>query len=280
MTILVTGFKGFIGRHLVKKLEDQDYLVYGLDRDKKDRSYEDVWEKLMMVPWSKIKRIYHLGAITDTGNYDAREMFQFNVDFSIQLFTMAAKWDIPVHYASSAAVYGNSKYNEYNPLNQYALSKLMVDQWVIDHLAGKRIIGFRPFNVYGPDEQKGAMTSFVSKFIRQGKEMESIQLFNSSNNFFRDCIHVDDVVEIMTRRYEFSQDVPHIYDLGTGAAQNIEAVAQMVAAKTNTKLNHVPMPKHMVSKYQTYTKALKFAPGAEPAKFKYTFVRDWLNEVL
>ena len=49
------------------------------------------------------------------------------------MFEKAAKYNIPVKYASSASVYGNEQ-GIINPLNYYALSKVTVDYWVQDNI--------------------------------------------------------------------------------------------------------------------------------------------------
>ena len=59
--------------------------------------------------------------------------FTFNIEFSEWLFEKAAKYEIPVKYASSASVYGNEQ-GIINPLNYYALSKVTTDYWVQDNM--------------------------------------------------------------------------------------------------------------------------------------------------
>lgn len=114
--ILVTGHKGFIGRNLKKYLEDQGDWVYGFDAVDGDPI-----ELAKDVPWEKITKIYHQGAISNTTELDVLKVMRWNVQSSVEIFEKAIKHKIPVHYASSGSVYGQSmavhKTYDYNPLN-------------------------------------------------------------------------------------------------------------------------------------------------------------------
>ena len=93
-----------------------------------------------------------------------------------------AEYQIPVKYASSASVYGNSTDGSMNPLNYYALTKTQIDYWVQDNIDKfKSIQGFRFFNVYGQgEEHKGNQQSPVSKFVQQLEEDGVIKVFEGS----------------------------------------------------------------------------------------------------
>ena len=111
------------------------------------------------------------------------------------------EYQIPVKYASSRSVYGNQKKNRkiINPLNQYAISKLIIDYYVLDHIDKfKHIQGFRYFNVYGTGEDhKGDQLSPVSKFTKQIRETGKLKLFEGSEKFYRDFVCVNDIVNIV-----------------------------------------------------------------------------------
>ena len=71
--------------------------------------------------------------MSSTTNTNLKQIFTFNIEFSEWLFNKAAKYEIPVKYASSASVYGNEQ-GIINPLNYYALSKVTTDYWVQDNM--------------------------------------------------------------------------------------------------------------------------------------------------
>ena len=99
--------------------------------------------------WKDVELILHQGAISDTTCTNLNAIHTFNVDFTEWLFKEAIKYQIPIKYASSASVYGNTS-DIINPLNYYAISKVMMDYWVQDHIDEFKLVqGFRYFNVYG-----------------------------------------------------------------------------------------------------------------------------------
>ena len=167
---------------------------------------------------------------------------------------MAAKHSIPVKYASSASVYGN-QVGIINPLNYYALSKVTVDYWVEDNLDKFPLIqGFRYFNVYGDGEgHKGNQASPVSKFTKEIKETGKLKLFEGSQDFLRDFVCVDDIVNLVLDNGKKSG----IYDLGTSAPVSFQFVAECCIKKYGGDIEYIPFPDHLKGKYQDYTCAKK-----------------------
>ena len=85
---------------------------------------------------------------------------------------------IPVVYASSASVYGlgNLGFKEdesiENPLNLYAVSKYLTDNFMSSNKFNSQVVGLRFFNVYGPGEKhKGEMKSVIGKFLNNIKKI-------------------------------------------------------------------------------------------------------------
>ena len=248
MRVIVTGAKGFIGRRLVDTLSH----VWDVVEVDKDNMWDILnWE---ILEWNDIECIFHLGAISDTTATDPMEVNSHNVNYTISLFMLAASKGIPVKYASSASVYGHSLTNV-NPLNFYALSKLTVDYWVQEHIGEfSHIQGFRFFNVFGPGEEdkvERGQASPVSTFAHQAKTIGKVKLFEGSDKFFRDFIHVDDVISVMLDNRKPSG----IFDLGTSCSTSFENVGRMIADKYDVGIQHIPFPEHLKGKYQSMTRA-------------------------
>jgi ADP-L-glycero-D-manno-heptose 6-epimerase len=241
--IILTGSSGFIGQHFVNKISTNEDILL-IDQ-------EDSWRLLReFEDWDKVSLIIHQGAISSTTEKNLQKLWHYNVAFSCALFNKAIEYKIPVKYASSASVYGNTN-GQINPLNQYAISKLQIDYCVLDNLDQFQLIqGFRYFNVYGDGEDhKGNQASPVSKFTKEIRETGELNLFEGSDKFLRDFVCVDDIVDIV-----LNNDAPSgIYDIGTGNPISFQEVAELVAKKENGKINTIPFPDHLVGKYQTYT---------------------------
>lgn len=152
-------------------------------------------------------------------------------------------------FASTAAVYGNGS----GPLNLYAQSKLQSEVDIADDA-----VCFRLFNVYGKNEfHKGRMSSVILKWWKELQMEGSIRLFEGSNEYRRDFVHVLDVCRVMWKGMELSSGV---YDLGTGTSHSFDSLADMVIAchGSGNKVS-VPMPQDLRDQYQTTTMA--FAPS-------------------
>jgi len=256
---IVTGYMGFIGTHICDRIKD----IFAVEQ-------HDCFEFLEnFKDWSKVKFIYHLGAISDTTCTDIAKIYKYNIDFSLRLFQKAIEYQIPVRYASSASVYGNT-HSSINPLNHYSMSKATVDLWVQDNISRfSHVQGLRFFNVYGAgEENKRNQASPVSKFRKEVKEHGTISIFEDSEYYYRDFICVEDVVDIMVNNNLDSG----IYDLGTSNPISFKTVANLVQKKYGGTIKVIPFPKHLAGKYQTSTKAREVFPHT------FKTVSQWLDE--
>jgi ADP-L-glycero-D-manno-heptose 6-epimerase len=243
--IILTGSKGFIGQNFKKVLGN----VIEVEQD----NCFDFLNNFDQ--WEDVEMIIHQGAISSTTETDIRKIYKYNVEFTLSLFEKAIQYQIPVKYASSASVYGLEE-SIFNPLNQYAISKLQIDYWVLDNLSKFPLIqGFRYFNVYGKGEDhKGDQSSPVSKFLKQIKETNQVKVFEGSENMLRDFIWVGDLIDIVLNNDKGSG----IYDLGTSNPISFLDVANAVVnSNGGGEIIEVPFPNHLVGKYQDYTKAKK-----------------------
>lgn len=261
--IIITGSSGFIGKKIIDRLKEKSDLLL-IDQ-------EDAWRLLRdFNEWEKVSLILHQGAISSTTEKDLQKLWHYNVSFSCALLNKAIEYQIPIKYASSASVYGNTQ-GEINPLNQYAISKLQVDYTVLDNIDKFKLVqGFRYFNVYGDGEDhKGNQASPVSKFTKEIKETGELNLFEGSDKFLRDFICVDDVVDIV-----LNNNAPSgIYDIGTASPISFQHIAELVAKKEGGKINTIPFPDHLKGKYQSYTCAdMKWI-----GDYKFKTVEEYLN---
>jgi ADP-L-glycero-D-manno-heptose 6-epimerase len=240
------------------KLDFRDYLDY--------RELFKNWKELK----KELKAVFHQGACSDTTVTDGRYMMEINYEYSKELLIRTLDLDgVPFIYASSASVYGSGKngFTEKseceNPLNPYAFSKFQFDR-LARYAAEKRpadtVIGLRYFNVYGPGEaHKLKMASVAYHLYNQMKRGEPLKLFEGSDNFLRDFVHVDDVVAVNIHMWQ-NNIASGIYNCGAGKAESFTAVAEAVieagcAQNPLTTLEYIPFPDELKGKYQAFTQA-------------------------
>jgi ADP-L-glycero-D-manno-heptose 6-epimerase len=310
--IVVTGGAGFIGSNLVHALNargrEDIVLVEEFSDGHKcanlaaariaDYFDRDEWLALMRADGGQqfdIECVYHLGACSDTTNWDGRMMMENNFSYSRALFEYCTARRIPLVYASSAAVYGKgTRFCEEpaheHPLNVYGYSKLAFDQYVRQRLphVESLVAGLRYFNVYGPREQhKGRMASVALHLHQQMERDGRVRLFGASHGYGpgeqrRDFVHVDDVVDITLWLGSRSRAASGIYNCGTGRAEPFNAVAAAVLAfHGHGELEYIDFPADLVGAYQAYTEAdltrLRAAGYGRPLRDVASGVREYLS---
>ena len=244
MKILITGHKGFIGQNMVNALQDHDLSFY---------EWGDDIPEVRGLDW-----VVHLGAISSTAETNAEKVTEQNYDFSRWLINECQYNKVNFQYASSASVYGLFKNFEEdgpkNPQSPYAWSKYLFDRYV-EGFKDKWTVtvqGFRYFNVYGPhEEHKGDQASPYYKFEQQARETGVIKLFEGSDQFYRDFVHVDRIVDVHKTFFDVSES--GIWNVGMGYATSFESVARSISEKYNARVEYIPMPAHLDRQYQRYT---------------------------
>lgn len=287
--IILTGGAGFIGSHLLKKLNEQGekniLLVDHLSSSSKWKnllgthfnSYESKEDFLKKLENKKnIKAIFHLGACSSTTEENLDYLLKNNTEYSKILFSYATEKKIPFIYASSASVYGSgeegysdkhNKHEIYRPLNPYGFSKYIFDSWVLSQEKTPSLwFGLRFFNVYGENEHhKGFMKSVVSKAYEEILKNGSLKLFKSHNPNYkdgeqkRDFIYVEDVVSVLLQLWQKKSQKSEsgIYNLGSGEARSFYDLGKSMfkALQKKENIDWIPMPENLKAQYQYYTKA-------------------------
>ena len=142
--IILTGNEGFIGKKFLEALSGKEVIKV---------EKRNSWHFRTFNQWQEVELILHQGAISDTTCSNVKAINHFNVEFTEWLFEQAIRYQIPIKYASSASVYGNQQ-GIINPLNYYAISKVISDYWMQDNIDRFKLVqGFRYFNVYGECEE-------------------------------------------------------------------------------------------------------------------------------
>lgn len=286
--IIVTGAAGFIASNLIKKLNADGFnhiiAVDKFDNVEKNKNLEDlnILEKVdrnLFFEWLKnqnskeIEFIFHLGARTDTTEFDTKLLAKLNTDYSKRIWELCIEMQIPLVYASSAATYGLGEFgyvddekNIHNlkPLNPYGVSKNEFDKWALNQEKTPFYwAGLKFFNVYGPREyHKGRMASVILHAHKQISETGKMKLFRSHHPDFkdgeqmRDFVFVNDVVQVMIWLMHHRKN-SGIYNLGSGKARTfldlVKAVFQSMGKKED--ISFVDTPEDIRDKYQYFTEA-------------------------
>ena len=230
MNILLTGHKGFIGSHMLTALEKAEHNL---------STYE--WGEGPVPSGMEQEWVIHMGAISSTTERDVDKVLRQNFDFSRQLYDVCKTFGVNFQYSSSASVYGLvSTFKEdapVDPRTPYAWSKYLFERYVRDHPTGAVVQGFRYFNEYGPEgeEHKGNQASPFMQFKRQAETQGKIQVFEGSEHYLSDFIHVSKVVDT---HLDFLYNTNSgLWNLGTGKTMSYIDVAKSF----NVPIETIPM---------------------------------------
>ncbi|WP_286755097.1 ADP-glyceromanno-heptose 6-epimerase [Roseivirga sp. UBA838] len=285
--IIVTGAAGFIGSCLISKLNQEGFNnIIAVDKfdtpaknkNLKGKKITQQVERGSFFHWldqnhKQVEFVFHLGARTDTTEFDMELLNELNLNYSKQMWNKCIEYQIPLVYASSAATYGGGEhgYNDDHsvienlaPLNPYGISKNEFDKWVLKQEQQPLFwAGLKFFNVYGPNEyHKGRMASVIFHAFNQIGNTGQMKLFRSHNPDFkdggqmRDFVYVKDVVEVCYFLMHHRKDSA-IYNLGSGEARTfLDLVnATFKAMDKEPVVSFIDTPADIRDKYQYYTQA-------------------------
>jgi len=285
--IIVTGAAGFIGSVVAGFLSqispEQIVLVDDFSRTDKTpnyltKNYAELVDRSLFPSWleahnTEVKWVIHLGARTDTTEFNIEIFNELNLNYSKTIWKLCALYQIPLVYASSAATYGNGEwgYNDnheivskLHPLNPYGESKNDFDKWVLNQKScPPNWFGLKFFNVYGPNEyHKSRMASVIFHAFRQIKEKGSVKLFRSHHPDYsdggqlRDFVYVKDVAQVILFLMQ-QKPSSGLYNLGTGTARSFNdlATATFSALHLTPSIEYIDTPLDIRDKYQYFTEA-------------------------
>ncbi|MDO5341984.1 MAG: ADP-glyceromanno-heptose 6-epimerase [Bacteroidia bacterium] len=285
--IIITGAAGFIASVVAGCLNEKgrtdlvlvdDFSKKQKENNYKNKIYKSLVDRSVFHEWLKenhsdVDFIVHLGARTDTTEFDWNVFVNLNVDYTERLWAMCAEYQIPIVYASSAATYGAGELGyvdshevvaNLKPLNPYGRSKNEIDKWI---LAQEKCppfwAGLKFFNVYGPNEyHKGRMASVILHSFHQIQECGEVSLFRSHRPDYvdgqqlRDFIYVKDIASVILFLIE-KRPANGLYNLGTGMARSFYDLAANTfkAMGLEPNIKFIDMPLDIRDKYQYFTEA-------------------------
>jgi ADP-L-glycero-D-manno-heptose 6-epimerase len=285
--IIVTGAAGFIGSVMVGKLNNKgftnivpvdDFSNPAKGKNLSNKAFKEKVDRNVFFLWLEknhrdVEFIFHLGARTDTTEFDVRIFDELNLGYSKKIWKACTEYGIPLVYASSAATYGMGElgYNDTHdiipklkPLNPYGVSKNEFDKWVLEQKEKPEFwAGLKFFNVYGPNEyHKGRMASVIFHAYNQIRETGKVKLFKSHHPDYedgkqlRDFVYVKDVTDAMYFLMTY-REKSGIFNLGTGKARTFLdlATASFHAMNLEPRIEFIDTPKDIRDKYQYFTEA-------------------------
>lgn len=174
--ILLTGDKGFIGKHLTPYLTSRGYNVVGVDR-KDGKEVTGITEEDLV----GIDYVVHLAAQTSVWNKDYEQIVKDNIIAFIHIFNLCERLNKKFIYASSSC--------SVNVTSPYGFSKLFNDIYAENYG-----VGLRFHNVYGKDSREDTLLGICLN-------NDKLTLYNNGLNY-RHFTYVEDVCRCVEKAFE------------------------------------------------------------------------------
>ena len=245
MNALVTGSKGFIGRHLVSSLKEKGVTVEEIDI--KNGIDLTNWEQLhdYLKNISKIDVLFHLAAIVFVpySFKNPRITYNTNVIGTLNILEIARMYDIKKFIFASTYVYGQPQYlpiDENHPIqaiSPYNRSKILGEELCKGyfHDYGLNCVILRPFNIYGTGQNKDFL---IPSIISQ---LPSKKIILENPNPMRDYVYIDDVVSAYIKAAIYDGNGVEIFNIGTGVSYSVKEIVNKIinlAQKKETTVSY------------------------------------------
>ena len=258
---LVTGGAGFIGSHLVHALLSEGHTVRILDDlssghrkivpQRVELIEADVTDSLAVESaLDGVDGCFHLAAIASLArsHVDWLRTHQVNLTGTINVFDQTRPSrrhrEIPVVYASTAAIYGNcgsfpvDEETPAAPLSAYGADKYACELHarVAGAIHGVPTIGLRFFNLYGPRQDplspySGVISIFADRLLRG----DAVQIFGDGEQA-RDFTYIGDGVCALRCAMRAATTEAFVFNVCTGKATSVLDLAQTMADLCGTEL--------------------------------------------
>lgn len=252
MKFLLTGGSGFMGSHLVDRLLSEGHQVTIIDRsikwenltnlkniitDPNIRIYQENILGNIADLFKDIDIVIHMSALTRPQwsiKYPC-ETNEVNVDGTLKVLEHSRNNGVKRFiFFSTSNLYGDNVYPTPetatpNPMNTYALSKLIGEQYckMYENIYGLEFNAIRPFNAYGTRMPvSGIYTSAVATYINALKKNIPFVKFGDGNQR-RDFIYIDDIVDQVMLMVD-SKVHGEVFNCGFGKNYSINEMLNLV----------------------------------------------------
>ena len=271
--ILIVGGAGYIGSHVVRELNENNYKVIVYDNLSEGHKESVIGNDFILgeindcntlnnvFENNKIDAVMHFSAYAYVGESveNPEKYYKNNVCATINLLSTMLKYNVKnIVFSSTCATYGIPAYipidekHPQNPINPYGNSKVMVEKILSDYnnAYGLKYIALRYFNAAGahPDGSIGEShrieTHLVPLVLKTlTKEKDAVHIFGGDydtpdGTCVRDYIHVCDLATAHRNALEIllSGSESKCLNLGTGVGVSVKEIISVCEKVTGMKV--------------------------------------------
>jgi UDP-glucose 4-epimerase len=248
--VAVTGGLGFIGSHIVERLNENNEIIIVDDQSAgkieniKDLDFSKIDTTLGSITSINLEEIFegcdylfHLAAATSVPESVDNPLHFNNVNITGTLNVLKAAKDAGIQkvvFSSSSAVYGEveslpvSENHPINPLSPYAVSKAAGELYcnTFSQIYELPTVALRYFNVFGPRQDPDSQyAAVIPNFIEKMLKDESPVIYGDGEQT-RDFVSVKHVVDANILAAESKET--GIFNIGLGKATTVNQLFEMI----------------------------------------------------
>ncbi len=239
MKILVTGYSGFIGSYLIRRLQDlQVELILC-----------DLQNGINICNWNEVKDLKGFDIIIHLANLsfvpasfrDPKKFYEVNYLGTLNMLELCRLNKARMIYFSSY-MYGNPQYqpideqHRIEAYNPYAQTKVICESLCEGYNRDFQVpvTVFRPFNIYGKGQNPDFLIPTIISQAKTGK------IVIKDDRPKRDYIHVTDIVEavILALQTPNLQPTLQTYNLGTGESHSVKEIIEIVRTLSEHEVDY------------------------------------------
>jgi UDP-glucose 4-epimerase len=247
--ILIFGGTGFLGQHLIKKIQ-RNYDFSYLTRNSKDFSNNSIKGDILQ-PDSYDYVLENTDIIINLVGQmvpDLEKFVETNIVGSLNLLNSAIKNNVKkIILVSTINVYGENKQfpsketDSLFPLSNYGMIKMLNEKLYenFSNLYDLDITILRLSGVYGPGKIKGFFPQLISSVCNKDIILKP---YNDGNQF-RDLIYVDDAINGIIQSINYNSSGIEIFNISTGIRHSIKEMISLTKNISNSKIHVEYNPK-------------------------------------
>jgi UDP-glucose 4-epimerase len=238
--ILVTGYKGYIGRNLIKYFKSKKIKFRKINlTNLSNRNLKNYSHLIHLKFFIQNKKKY-----TNKNIKDLKKVLIYCKKNNLNL----------IFPSTSSFKYVNKKRinNSINPYNYYALAKKKCED-IIQQFNKKEKLNYnilRIFNVYGGDINNKYYISKLISLFNESKKFSKIEIKYCKN--IRDFINIEDLFTLITK--VIKKKINGTFEVGSGKSISIRSLAKKINKISQKKINLI-FSKPQKSRLNSFSKS-------------------------
>lgn len=264
-SVLVLGSTGFIGRHLVRKLDQLGFKVYAMARTENGAaggnvhrvagSIEDV--ALLRSLVAKCGHIIHAAGMTTPSVSASLPELETtgNLGALASLLSLAGEFPARqlVYLSSAGAVYGDCSLNvdegaSLRPRSYYGAGKVAAEAFIHACTATTswRGVVLRPSNIYGPGQIAGKGFAIVPTLLSCAATGKAFNVLGDGS-VVRDYCNVADLVDVIAKVLEREEGAAYeVYNVASGETASVLELITACERSTGRRIDVQFLPRRNI----------------------------------